>query len=366
MHSRFHRLLVSTGLAAATLLAAAPGAFAQRTERRGPPDRLPTITLEVGPREAPPPLREERREARRDGHVWVSGRWDWKRREHKWEWVAGHWERERTGKRWRDARWDRRGDEWVLIDGEWIDGSVTVSRYPTAAPPPLRDERPAPRTGYVWARGKWAWQNGEWQWTAGHWERQRPTQRWAEGRWELRGDHWEWIEGGWAEIPKYPPRDQPPPPPQREDIRADVGFVVLPGRWAWVDGRYVWQRGQRSRVQPGMHYEPGLWIERDGHWIWTNGSWVRDTEGTRSPPLIPEARPAPRPAAPISAPPPPRDERVEARAGFVWARGHHEWRGGQYEWVPGHWERQRERRRWSDGRWEQRGNVWLYVEGGWN
>jgi len=363
MRFRFHRL-VTTGLAAATLLGVAPSAFAQqgtRTDRSDRRDRSPPIVIEAGPRDAPPPTREERHEARRDGYVWVSGRWDWQRREHKWDWIPGRWERERTGKRWRDARWDRRGDEWVLVDGDWIDGGVTVSLQPNVAPPPLRDERPAQRAGFVWARGKWAWQNGNWQWTPGHWERARAQQRWNEGRWERRGDHWEWIEGGWAEIPKYPPLDQPPPPPQRDDLRADVGFVVLPGRWAWINGEYVWQRAQRSRVNPGKHYVPGEWVERDGHWIWTNGAWQDDSEGTRSPPFRPDRdRDRPR-----RQPPAPREERIERRDGYVWARGHQEWRGNDYVWIPGHWEPTRARQTWNDGRWEQRGNEWVYVEGGW-
>ena len=366
MHTRLPTLLVSAGLAVATLLGAAPSALAQQGTRRGPPAREPPVYRDDDderPRDAPPPPREERHD-RRDGHVWVTGRWDWKRREHKWDWVTGHWQRERAGKRWRDARWDRRGDEWVLVDGDWIDGSASVSQYPNVAPPTLRDERPGTRPGFVWARGKWAWQNGNWQWTPGHWERVRATQRWNEGRWELRGDHWEWIEGGWAEIPKYPPLDQPPPAPQREDMRADNGFVVLPGHWVWSEGQYVWQRGQRSRVQPGMHYVSGQWLQRDGHWIWTNGNWVADETGTRSPPFVPDGRYPPA-SGPSSPPPLPRDERVERRDGFVWARGHHEWRGNQYEWIPGHWERQQARQTWSDGRWEQRGNTWVYVEGGW-
>ena len=60
-----------------------------------------------------------------------------------------------------------------------------------------------------------------------------------------------------------------------------------------------------------------------------------------------------------------RAERIEVREGFVWARGHFDWRGDKYEWLPGHWERQRAQLTWHDGRWEQRGNVWIYIEGGW-
>src|SRR5262245_17695382 len=105
MRSQLHRLLVSTGFAAATLLGTASSSFAQRTEYRHRPAE------EAAPRDAPPPPREERHEVRREVFVWVGGRWYWRRRDHRWEWLPGHWERERRGHRWREARWEQRGEE---------------------------------------------------------------------------------------------------------------------------------------------------------------------------------------------------------------------------------------------------------------
>src|SRR5205814_9202146 len=100
MRSQLHRVLISTGIAAATLLGTATSSFAQvRVIQRDRHDR--------GPREAPPPPREERHEARR-GYVWVGGRRDWQRR--RWEWIPGRWEPERRGRRWREARGEPRGD----------------------------------------------------------------------------------------------------------------------------------------------------------------------------------------------------------------------------------------------------------------
>ena len=99
MRSQLHRVLVSTGLAAATLIGTASSSFAQvRDHRHDPP---PAAQAESGPREAPPAPREERHEARREGFVWVGGRWDWRRHEHKWDWLPGHWEREKHGHKWR-------------------------------------------------------------------------------------------------------------------------------------------------------------------------------------------------------------------------------------------------------------------------
>lgn len=64
-------------------------------------------------------------------------------------------------------------------------------------------------------------------------------------------------------------------------------------------------------------------------------------------------------------PPPPQEEPVEARAGFVWVRGRYDWQNGRWMWVPGHWERERAGYGWQDGRWERRDGSWHWVEGQW-
>jgi hypothetical protein len=65
------------------------------------------------------------------------------------------------------------------------------------------------------------------------------------------------------------------------------------------------------------------------------------------------------------APPPPRQETYEARAGHVWIKGRWDWRNGGWQWVPGHWERERAGYYYQDGRWEQRNNQYHWVEGQW-
>lgn len=65
------------------------------------------------------------------------------------------------------------------------------------------------------------------------------------------------------------------------------------------------------------------------------------------------------------APPPPRDEVIESRAGYVWIHGRWNWSGGQWVWMDGHWERERAGYQWQEGRWEQRGNQYHWVEGTW-
>jgi hypothetical protein len=67
------------------------------------------------------------------------------------------------------------------------------------------------------------------------------------------------------------------------------------------------------------------------------------------------------------APPAPRHEVVPAaRAGWVWAPGHYQWRGGEYAWVEGHWMRERAGYEYREPRWVQRGNgEWVLVGGNW-
>ncbi|HSV54967.1 MAG TPA: YXWGXW repeat-containing protein [Burkholderiaceae bacterium] len=66
------------------------------------------------------------------------------------------------------------------------------------------------------------------------------------------------------------------------------------------------------------------------------------------------------PPAPIhEAPPPPR-------RGYVWAPGHHEWRGNQYVWVQGHWVQDRPGYEYREPRWVQRGDgQWHLVGNNW-
>lgn len=244
----------------------------------------------AGPPDAPPPPRAETPSARA-GFVWIPGRWDWRGR---WEWIAGHEERERPGKKWREGRWERKGDAWAYIDGEWIEGGGArpADDYPREAPPPPRDEHPEARAGFVWIIGRWDWRAGKWEWVPGHWERERAGRRWNPGHWDKQGDRWAYVEGSWAEGVMAPPADNRPPPPP-------------------------------------------------------------------PPPAPPAAD------RPYEAPPPPRVEQPEARAGFVFLRGRWDWRGGKWEWIPGHWERPHAGKRWREGRWEQRDGAWALIEGDW-
>lgn len=67
------------------------------------------------------------------------------------------------------------------------------------------------------------------------------------------------------------------------------------------------------------------------------------------------------------APPAPRAEVVPAaRAGYVWAPGHWEWRNNnRHVWVNGHWIRERRGMYWQPDRWSQRDGRYYFVPGSW-
>jgi len=82
--------------------------------------------------------------------------------------------------------------------------------------------------------------------------------------------------------------------------------------------------------------------------------------------------PGPPPHAPVTvnvepteAPPAPREEKVEARAGFVFVRGQWDWKGGKWAWTPGHWERERAGKKWRESKWENQGGHWKLTAGDW-
>lgn len=63
-------------------------------------------------------------------------------------------------------------------------------------------------------------------------------------------------------------------------------------------------------------------------------------------------------------PPPPVQEAVPPpRHGYVWAPGHHEWRGNHYVWAQGHWMQERPGYEYRQPRWVQRADGQWYLVG---
>ena len=68
-------------------------------------------------------------------------------------------------------------------------------------PPPERviEVEPAPRPGYIWARGYWHWDGGRYVPVHGHWETERPGYRYEHPHWERGADGWHWHAGVWLD-----------------------------------------------------------------------------------------------------------------------------------------------------------------------
>jgi hypothetical protein len=139
-----------------------------------------------------------------------------------------------------------------------------------------------------------------------------------------------------------------------------AGFVWAAGRWDWRAGKWEWLPGHWERERPGKRWNPGRWDHQGDRWMLVEGRWV---DGAA--PQPPQQTPPSSGDYPREAPPPPHEEKFEARAGFVWAGGRWDWRGGKWEWLPGHWEPERPGKRWNPGHWDHQGDRWVLVEGGW-
>ncbi len=75
-----------------------------------------------------------------------------------------------------------------------------------------------------------------------------------------------------------------------------------------------------------------------------------------------------RPAVVVvdDAPPEPRYEAAPAaRSGYVWVRGHWEFRNNRWKWKRGYWKASRASHVWVAGHWERRGNRHHWVAGHW-
>ena len=308
------------------------------------------------PREAPPAPRAERSTQRR-GFVWIPGSWDW--RGGRWEWLGGHYERERVGHRFREVRWERRGDVWVRIEGEWIDDGAppppppppTHADYPTSPPPaPPNDRLPQIGPDQVWIPGHYEWRNGRYQWHSGAIDRARHGSRFQPGSWTQHGDRYEFVEGQW--VNDYP--SSAPPSPREERIAARNGFVFIHGRWDWQGGQWVWIGGRWESERPTQTWTDGHWENRGGHWEWIDGTW-----GARAAEACPEHPPLNNP------PPPNRVDQREPLAGHVVIPGHWTWQNCKYVWEASVYSQARPGYVFQDGRWIQNNGRWIRENGSW-
>ena len=80
------------------------------------PAQAAVVVIHDGPREAPPPPREEHVVVRR-GYSWNAGHYEW--RHHRYVWVHGRPLRERRGYDWVPGHWQHHEDHYDWYRGEW-------------------------------------------------------------------------------------------------------------------------------------------------------------------------------------------------------------------------------------------------------
>jgi hypothetical protein len=76
--------------------------------------------------EEPPPSPREEYVTYRPGYVWIQGNWvrDYNNR---WRWRSGYFVRERPGYVYAPGRWERRGRQYIWVDGGWrTQGSIVI------------------------------------------------------------------------------------------------------------------------------------------------------------------------------------------------------------------------------------------------
>jgi len=76
---------------------------------------------------APPPPRSEVVHYR-PGYFWVNGYWE--RVGRYWRWQGGYYVRERPNYVYVQPRWERRGNTYVYIRGEWRPRAKVIVRRP--------------------------------------------------------------------------------------------------------------------------------------------------------------------------------------------------------------------------------------------
>ena len=70
-------------------------------------------------------------------------------------------------------------------------------------------------------------------------------------------------------VPMAPPPviyQAPPPAPA-------MGYVWVPGYWAWNYDRYIWIGGRYVYGRPGYVWRPDRWEQRGPHWHHVRGYW---------------------------------------------------------------------------------------------
>src|SRR5690606_9170607 len=115
--------------------------------------------------------------------------------------------------------------------------------------------------------------------------------------------------------PDTGPREAPPAP-KAETPGTRAGYVWVPGPWDWKNAKWEWVNGHWERERAGKKWREARWEQKGGKWTFVAGGWI-DAGDTPTPG---PGRPG-RDDHPREAPPSPREEKIAARAGYVWISG---------------------------------------------
>ncbi len=146
---------------------------------------------------------------------------------------------------------------------------------------------------------------------------------------------------------------------REERLEVKPGEVWVKGRWDWKGGKWEWMAGHAEHEHPGKHWREARWENKAGHFELVEGGW--DDGGAPTAVVTPAAG-----QWPTEAPPPPRDEKWEPKAGEVYVKGRWDWKGGKWEWMAGRWEHEQPGKHWREARWENRNGHYELVDGGWD
>ena len=69
-----------------------------------------------------------------------------------------------------------------------------------------------------------------------------------------------------------------PPPnysPHRTYIptKPGLGYIWVPGHWAWNGHGYYWRNGRWIKNRRGKVYVPGRWVKNGPYYEWIRGYW---------------------------------------------------------------------------------------------
>jgi hypothetical protein len=154
-----------------------------------------------------------------------------------------------------------------------------VPKEPPAPIPELPPDEQPDGKNLQWMPGYWSWDadRNDFVWISGVYRDAPAGRRFVPGYWAHGDDGWRWVPGFWApegqdEMPYTP---EPPATLEAGPTQPPPGddSMYIPGTWLYRDGRFVWQPGYWSAVQPGRVWVPPRYLWTPAGYVFVNGYW---------------------------------------------------------------------------------------------